>query len=237
MPGIFALSLASAEPRCQHHRSLPRLRSSPAAVSSAVWIPVMWASSRRGGGVLAVGGRIVTQLRIEFAFTLVLESGIESGSTPIASVVMRLAGRPFWLTWPGVGARHTIDWFGQYSSRIPSSIWVGRSGSRAACLALQELGRYLQPPPASPYPHARRPSQLFESRLWDGHRKAWPVETSNISGANELWEPSGEASVERHEAMPGHMQLRKPWVNATQGHAQPHVAAAGVCMACKRSRY
>lgn len=36
-----------------------------------------------GGGVLTVDGGIVTQLRIEFAFTLVLESWTESGSTPM----------------------------------------------------------------------------------------------------------------------------------------------------------
>jgi len=38
--------------------------------------------------------------------------------------------------------------------------------------------------------------------------------------------------VERRQATPGHMQPRKPQVNAAQGHVQPYLATGGVCMAC-----
>src|ERR1022692_3304979 len=43
------------------------------------------------------------------------------------------------------------------------------------------------------------------------------------------------ANVDRHQATSGHVQPRKPQVNATQGHVRPHPATGGVCMACKRS--
>jgi hypothetical protein len=43
------------------------------------------------------------------------------------------------------------------------------------------------------------------------------------------------ASVDRHQATPGHVQPRKPQVNATQSHVRPRPATGGVCMACKRS--
>jgi hypothetical protein len=74
----------------------------------------------------------------------------------------------------------------------------------------------------------RRPP---ESRRWQATRPVEAAGSSNVSGANEFWEPSGEPTWS--DARPH--TARKPQVNSTQGHAQPHGATGGVCMACKRS--
>jgi hypothetical protein len=70
----------------------------------------MWASSRRGEGVLTVGGRIVTQLRIEFAFTLVLESWIDSGSAPMLRqrCAWQASALLAYLAWRRCQARHRL---------------------------------------------------------------------------------------------------------------------------------
>jgi hypothetical protein len=68
-----------------------------------------------------------------------------------------------------------------------------------------------EPPPASPV-SARSPAeQLFESRRWDRYRKAWVAGSSNISGANELWKPSGEpawSDTRQHQATCSHGSRR-----------------------------
>jgi hypothetical protein len=44
---------------------------------------------------------------------------------------------------------------------------------------------------------------------------------------------SGSQVGSQRGATPGDIQPRKAQVDATQGHARPHPATGGVCMACK----